>query len=30
MAKHGKKYQDAAKLLEAGKLYSVAEAMELV
>ena len=30
MAKHGKKYQDAAKLLEAGKLYSVAEAMDLV
>ena len=30
MAKHGKKYQDAAKLLEDGKLYSVAEAMELV
>ena len=30
MAKHGKKYQDAAKLLEVGKLYSVAEAMELV
>ena len=30
MAKAGKKYQDASKLLEAGKLYSVAEAMELV
>ena len=30
MAKHGKKYQDAAKLLEDGKFYSVAEAMELV
>ncbi len=30
MAKAGKKYQDAAKLLEAGKLYTVSEAMELV
>ena len=30
MAKHGKKYQDAAKLLEAGKAYSPSEAMELV
>jgi large subunit ribosomal protein L1 len=30
MAKAGKKYQDAAKLVEAGKLYTPAEAMELV
>lgn len=30
MAKHGKKYQDAAKLIEAGKTYAPAEAMELV
>ncbi|BEU86991.1 50S ribosomal protein L1 [Selenomonas sp. TAMA-11512] len=30
MAKPGKKYQDAAKLIEADKLYSVDEAMELV
>jgi len=30
MAKAGKKYQDAAKLLEAGKLYTVSEALELV
>lgn len=30
MAKAGKKYQEASKLLEAGKLYSVAEAMDLV
>lgn len=30
MAKHGKKYQDAAKLIEAGKAYAPAEAMELV
>ena len=30
MAKAGKKYQDACKLMEAGKLYPVAEAMELV
>jgi len=30
MAKAGKKYQDASKLLEAGKLYSVAEAIDLV
>ena len=30
MAKAGKKYQDACKLMEAGKLYSVTEAMELV
>lgn len=28
--KHGKKYTDAAKLLEDGKLYDPAEAMELV
>lgn len=30
MAKHGKKYQDAAKLIEADKAYAPAEAMELV
>ena len=30
MAKHGKKYQDAEKLLEAGKLYTAAEAVSLV
>ncbi len=30
MAKHGKKYQEAAKLLEPGKLFSVSEAMEVV
>lgn len=30
MAKHGKKYQEAAKLIEAGKAYAPAEAMELV
>ena len=30
MAKHGKKYQEAEKLLEEGKLYTPAEAMELV
>lgn len=30
MAKFGKKYQDAAKLVEAGKLYTVAEAIEVV
>lgn len=30
MAKRGKKYQDAAKLIEADKLYSADEAMELV
>ena len=30
MAKAGKKYQEACKLLEAGKLYPAAEAMELV
>ena len=30
MAKAGKKYQDAAKLIEAGKLYASQEAMELV
>lgn len=30
MAKHGKKYQDAAKLIEAGKAYAPVEAMELV
>ena len=30
MAKYGKKYQDAQKLLEAGKLYAPAEAVELV
>ena len=27
---HGKKYQDAAKLIESGKLYTSQEAMELV
>ena len=30
MAKAGKKYQDACKLIEAGKVYTAAEAMELV
>ena len=30
MAKAGKKYQEAAKLVEDGKLYTAAEAMELV
>ncbi len=30
MAKAGKKYQEACKLVEEGKLYAVAEAMELV
>ena len=30
MSKAGKKYQEAAKLVEAGKLYTAAEAMELV
>lgn len=30
MAKHGKKYQEAAKLLEEGKAYSVDEALALV
>ena len=30
MAKAGKKYQDACKLVEAGKVYTAAEAMELV
>jgi len=30
MAKQGKKYQEAAKLIEAAKLYSPKEAMELV
>ena len=30
MAKHGKKYQDAVKLIEPDKLYSAQEAMELV
>ena len=30
MAKAGKKYQDACKLVEAGKFYTAAEAMELV
>ena len=30
MSKQGKKYQDAAKLIEAGKLYSPKEAVELV
>ena len=30
MAKRSKKYQDAAKLLERGKLYSVDEAVDLV
>lgn len=30
MAKHGKKYQEAAKLLEPGKLFGVSEAMEVV
>lgn len=29
MAKFGKKYQDAAKLIEAGKLYTIEEAVEL-
>jgi len=30
MAKAGKKYQDACKLIEAGKFYTAAEAMEIV
>ncbi len=30
MAKFGKKYQDAAKLVEAGKLYGLADAIEVV
>ena len=30
MAKAGKKYQDACKLVEAGKVYTAAEAMDLV
>ncbi len=30
MAKAGKKYQEACKLIEAGKLYQVAEAIEIV
>ncbi|MBR5910094.1 MAG: 50S ribosomal protein L1 [Schwartzia sp.] len=30
MAKAGKKYQEAAKLIEEGKLYSLSEAVELV
>lgn len=30
MAKHGKKYQEAAKLLEEGKVYTAKEAVELV
>lgn len=30
MAKAGKKYQDACKLIEGGKFYSVAEAVDLV
>ena len=30
MAKFGKKYQDAAKLIEAGKAYELAEAVEVV
>ena len=30
MAKFGKKYQEAAKLVEVDKLYEVAEAFELV
>jgi large subunit ribosomal protein L1 len=30
MAKRGKKYTDAAKLLEAGKFYGAAEAVDLV
>ena len=30
MAKSGKKYQEACKLVEAGKLYTAAEAMDLV
>ena len=30
MAKAGKKYQDAVKLLETGKVYTVEEAIELV
>ena len=29
MAKHGKKYEEAAKLIEANKLYDPAEAIEL-
>ena len=29
MAKFGKKYQDAAKLVEAGKAYDLAEAIHL-
>ena len=29
MAKFGKKYQDAAKLVEAGKAYDLAEAIEV-
>ena len=30
MAKKGKKYQEAAKLIEKGKAYSIEEAIELV
>ena len=30
MAKHGKKYQEAAKLIETDKLYDPEEAIELV
>ena len=30
MAKRGKRYQEAAKAVENGKLYSPAEAIELV
>ena len=30
MAKAGKKYQDAVKLIEEGKVYAPSEAMELV
>ena len=30
MAKAGKKYQDAAKLIEEGKLYGISEAVDLV
>ena len=30
MAKPGKKYQDAQKLIEPGKLYTAAEAVDLV
>ena len=30
MAKAGKKYQDAVKLIEEGKVYTVSEAMDMV